>query len=219
MLNYTNEIDASWRKHNMKKITSIICCFLVVGIIPQIVNAGDPTNPEITDTKNDVLLFGQFLLPIANRMLKHIDMLSAWFSEKSDEPNFLYVTLQLQDVKKIRLMGLYMVDWHYEGIEYAIITLFEHGKENMTAVQIQGTENIPLEDSCLIDEEENTMTWAIPKEAIGDVTAGDILSTPLAAAGLRFCSKILANIMMKRFGCNAIGIDISEEGKDYVILY
>jgi len=202
----------------MKKITSLICCFLVVGIIPQIVNAGDPTNPEITDSKNDVLLFGQFSLPIANRMLKHIDILSAWFSEKSDEPNFLYVTLQLQDVKKIRLMGIYAVDWYYEGIEYAIMTIFEHGKET-TVVQIQGTENITLEDSCLIDEEKNTMTWAIPKEAIGDVTAGDTLDSTLAIAGLRFCSNRLANLMKERFGCNAIGIDISEEGKGYIILY
>jgi hypothetical protein len=201
-----------------KNLISLICCFVVVGLIPQIVNAGDPTNPEITDPKNDVLLFGQFSLPIANRMLKHIDIISAWFSEKSDEPNFLYITLQLQDVKKIRLIGIYAVDWHYEGIEYAITTIFEHGKET-TAVQIQGTDNIPLEDSSRIDEEKNTITWAIPKEAIGDVTAGDTLNSPLAIAGVRFCSDILANLMMKRFGCNAIGIDISEEGKDYVILY
>ena len=201
-----------------KNLISLICCFVVVGLIPQIVNAGDPTNPEITDPKNDVLLFGQFSLPIANRMLKHIDIISAWFSEKSDEPNFLYITLQLQDVKKIRLMGIYAVDWHYEGIEYAITTIFEHGKET-TAVQIQGTDNIFLEDSSSIDEEKNTITWAIPKEAIGDVTAGDTLNSPLAIAGVRFYSNILANLMMKRFHCNAIGIDISEEGKDYVILY
>jgi len=201
-----------------KNLISLICCFVVVGLIPQIVNAGDPTNPEITDPKNDVLLFGQFSLPIANRMLKHIDIISAWFSEKSDEPNFLYITLQLQDVKKIRLMGIYAVDWYYEGIEYAIITIFEHGKVT-TAVQIQGTENIALEDSYQIDEEQNTITWTIPKEAIGDVTAGDTLNSPVAVGGLRFYSDILANLMMKRFGCNAIGIDISEEGKDYVILY
>jgi len=201
-----------------KNFISLICCFVVVGLIPQIVNAGDPTNPEITDPKNDVLLFGQFSLPIANRMLKHIDIISAWFSEKSDEPNFLYITLQLQDVKKIRLMGIYAVDWYYEEIEYAIITIFEHGKVT-TAVQIQGTENIALEDSYQIDEEQNTITWTIPKEAIGDVTAGDTLNSPVAVGGLRFYSDILANLMMKRFGCNAIGIDISEEGKDYVILY
>ena len=201
-----------------KNLISLICCFVVVGLIPQIVNAGDPTNPEITDPKNDVLLFGQFSLPIANRMLKHIDIISAWFSEKSDEPNFLYVTLQLQDVKKIRLMGIYAVDWYYEGIEYAIITIFEHGKVT-TAVQIQGTENIALEDSYQIDEEQNTITWTIPKEAIGDVTAGDTLNSPVAVGGLRFYSDILANLMMKRFGCNAIGIDFSEDGKDYVILY
>ena len=201
-----------------KNFISLICCFVVVGLIPQIVNAGDPTNPEITDPKNDVLLFGQFSLPIANRMLKHIDIISAWFSEKSDEPNFLYITLQLQDVKKIRLMGIYAVDWYYEEIEYAIITIFEHGKVT-TAVQIQGTENIALEDSYQIDEEQNTITWTIPKEAIGDVTAGDTLNSPVAVGGLRFYSDILANLMMKRFGCNAIGIDLSEEGKDYVILY
>lgn len=116
-------------------------------------------------------------------------------------------------------MGIYMVDWYYDGIEYAITTIFEHGKENMTAVQIQGTDVIPLEDSYRIDEEENTITWVIPKEAIGDVTVGDILNSPRAAAGLRFCSNILANLMKERFGCNSIGIDISEEGKEYVILY
>jgi hypothetical protein len=219
MLNYTNEIDASWRKYTMKKLTSLICCFLVIGVIPQIVNAGDPTNPEITDPTNDVLLFGQFSLPIANRMLKHIDILSAWFSEKSEEPNFLYVTLQLQDIKKIRLMGMYIVDWYYKGIEYAVTTIFEHGKENWTGIQIQGTDFIPLEDSYEIDLEKNTITWAIPKEVIGDVTVGDTLSSPLTATGLRFCSNILANLIKERFGWNCIGMDISEEGNDYIILY
>jgi len=204
----------------MKKyLISLIVCFLVVGLIPQLVNAGDPNNPEITDPKNDVLLFGQFASPLANRFLKHMDILSAWFSEKPDEPTILYLTLQLQDVKKIRLMGIYGVDWYYDGLEYAAILIFEHGKENASGIQIQGTHFTPINDFYTIHEENNTITWAIPKETIGNVTPGDSLTSPVAIAGVRFCSNALATLMMKRFGTNCIGFDITEQGKDYSILY
>lgn len=204
----------------MKKyLTSLLCCFLVVGLLPQMVNAGDETNPEVTDPKNDVLLFGLFTIPVVNRLLKHIDILSTWFYENSDEPNVVYVTLKLQDVKKIRLMGIYGIDWYHEGIEYTVITIFEHGKENTSGIQIEGTTFFPMNDFYTIDEEKNTITWAIPKGAIGNVTPGDTLNTPVAIAGIRFCSNTLANLIQKRFGSNCIGIDISDEGKEYVILY
>jgi hypothetical protein len=204
----------------MKKyLTSLIVCFLVVGLVPQIVNAGDQNNPEITDPENDVLLFGQFAGPMTNRLLKHMDIHSAWFYEKSDEPNLVYVTLKLQDVKKIRLMGVYGVDWHYDGLEYAVILIFCHGKENYSGIQIEGINFFPMKDFYTIDKEINTITWAVPKEAIGNVTLGDTLDSPVAVAGLRFCSNALANLIKKRFGTNCIGFDMTEEGKDYVILY
>lgn len=204
----------------MKKyLTSLIVCFLVVGFIPQLVNAGDQNNPEITDSENDVLLLGQFASPIANRLLKHMDIHSAWFYEKSDEPNVVYVTLKLQEVKKTRLMGIYGVAWHHDGLEYAVVLIFCHGKENLSGIQIEGTNYIPMEDFYTLDDEKNTITWAVPKEAIGNLTVSDTLDSPIAVAGVRFCSNALANLMMKRFGTNAIGFDFTEEGKDYTILY
>lgn len=204
----------------MKKyLTSLIVCLLVVGLIPQLVNAGDQNNPEITDPENDVLLFGQFASPIFNRILKHMDILSVWFYEKSDEPNIVYATLKLQAVKQILLMGIYGIDWYYDGLEYTVITIFKHGKENASGIQIQGTNFTPVKDFYTIDEVNNTITWAIPKETIGNLTHGDILDSPVAIAGVRFCSDALANLMLKRFGANCIGLDITEKGKDYMILY
>ena len=204
----------------MKKyLTSLIVCFLVVGLIPQLVNAGDQNNPEITDPEKDVLLFGQFALPFVNRFLKHMDILSAWFSEKSDEPNVVYLTLKLQEVKKTRLMGIYGVAWHHEGLEYAVVLIFSHGKENASGIQIEGTNYIHMQDFYTIDDEKNTITWAVPKEAVGNLTVGDTIDSPIAVAGLRFCSNALANLTKKRFGTNCIGFDITEEGKDYVLLY
>ena len=204
----------------MKKYgTSLICCLLVACLMPQIVNAGDQTNPEVTDPEKDVLLFGQFTLPVVNRLLNHLDILSAWFSENPDEPTILYVTLKLQDVRPMRLMGVYGVTWFHDGYEQAVITLFKHGKENMSGVQAQDTDFVPIKDLYTIDEKENTITWAIPKELIGDLQPGDTLNTPIATTAVRFCSDTLANLVKKRFGTNCIGFDITEEGEDYVILY
>jgi hypothetical protein len=202
-----------------KYLTAVICSFLVVGLIPQVVNAGDQNNPEISDPENDVLLFGQFSPPKLNRFLKHIDILSAWFSEDSDEPDLMYITLQLQDVKKIRLMGLLAVDWYHDGLEYSVIILFKHGEENASGLQIGGTNFMPMTDLYTIDDEKNTITWVVPKEVIGNVTQGDTLNTPVAVVGVRFCSDVLANLMMNRFGTNCIGIDFTDVGKDYEILY
>ena len=206
--------------YKMKKYgTSLICCIIVVGLLPQIVNAGDQNNPEITDPEKDVLLFGQFMLPSVNRLLDHVDVLSAWFSENPDEPTILYVTLKLQDVKQMRLMGIYGVAWFHDELEQAVITLFKHGKENMSGVQVQETTFIPIKNLYTIDEKENTITWAIPKEVIGDLKPGDTLTTPIATSAVRFCSDTLANLVKRRFGTNCIGFDFTEEGNDYVILY
>ncbi len=204
----------------MKKyVISLICCVLVVCLMPQVVNAGDQTNPEITDPEKDVLLFGQFMTPFVNRLLDHIDVLSAWFSENPDEPSILYVTLKLQDIKPMRLMGVYAVGWFHDGSEQAVITLFKHGKENISGVQIQETDFIQIQDLYTIDEKEKTITWAIPKEMIGDLQPGDVLRTPIATAAVRFVSDTLANLVKRRFGTNCIGFDFTEEGNDYVILY
>lgn len=187
--------------------------------MPQVVNAGDQTNPEVTDPEKDVLLFGQLMLPFVNRLFDHVDVLSAWFSENPDEPTLLYVTLKLQDVRPMKLMGIYGVVWYRDGLEQAVITMFKHGRENMSGVQLQETNFTSLKDLYTIDEKEHTITWAIPKEFIGDPKPGDTLTSPVATAAVRFASDTLANLIKRRFGTNCIGFDITEEGDDYVILY
>jgi hypothetical protein len=220
MLNSIRGISDIWRKHKMKKyVTSLICCLLVVCLMPQVVNAGDQTNPEITDPEKDVLLFGQFMLPFVNRLLDHLDILSAWFSENPDEPDILYVTLQCQDVKPMRLMGIYGVVWFHNGLEQAVITLFKYGKENMSGVQLQESNITLIQNLYTIDTNEHTITWAIPKDVLGDLQPGDTLTQPVATSGLRFASDTLANLVKKRFGTNCIGFDFTEPGNDYVILY
>jgi len=84
-----------------KKIIGILICTLLISTILPItetVFAGDENDPEIKDEKGDTLL-------------KHFDIVSAWFFENADETDFLFVSIKVNDLKNYRAGGTYLVEW------------------------------------------------------------------------------------------------------------
>ena len=91
-----------------KFIIILICIVFFVSIISLNVIAGDEENPEIIDNEDD--WFGSFinhpirynifhaigLLPMES--FDFLDIKSAWFFEKSNEPDYLYTSLKLKNL-------------------------------------------------------------------------------------------------------------------------
>jgi len=77
--------------------------------------------------------------------LKHLDIVSFSIFEDSEEPDFLHASIKLRDFKYSNLRTCYVVYFTF----------------NCNRVD------------CEINEEENTMTWIVPKDVIGNPEAGD----------------------------------------------
>jgi hypothetical protein len=89
----------------IKKIFGIIICtLLITTILPLCVNAGDKENPEIEDELEDT-------------DLGLLDIESAWFYEKQEEPDILYTVLKIKELKE-NFNAVYSIEWYYNNIEY-----------------------------------------------------------------------------------------------------
>lgn len=192
---------------------------LLTTIVPFVILAGDENNPEIEDPEGDVLLFGMRPMPILGKFFKHIDIISAWFYENPDEPDILYTTLKVKEYKRSLLMAGYGIFWYYNDIVYGAISLFSRGEDYMIGIQIQEGEFIPVDNFYTIDEEKNTVTYAIPKNLIGNPEPGDILNPILSIGAIRFVSDTLANILQRFVGTNVLASDFTNGGLDYTIQY
>ncbi len=202
----------------MKKISIlIICIMLTLPILPFAVSAGDEENPEIEDPEDDVLLFGIYRLPILGKFFKNFDIISAWFHENSDEPNILYITMKVKRYKPPNQMAFYSIFWYYNNTQFAAVIITIRGEDTYTGIQIDENTYIPVEDFYTINEGENKITFAIPKDIIGDPKPGETLSNPNALGGIRFISDNLSNLLMRLFGTNILAVDFTNYGIDYTI--
>ena len=174
---------------NKKLVGIMVYGMLIITIVPLTTFAGNADDPEIEDRTRDVLgLFG--LLP--QFFFKHIDIRSAWFYENSDNPNYLYISLELRDLEdKTKILeAIYVVDWRFDGESYATCV---HTNPNGVMAFLSGkTDDVgnDFEDYVIcdgtFDYEKNIITWEIPKNAIGDPQPKDILTSTAAVTTLRF---------------------------------
>jgi len=202
----------------MKKISSlIICIMLTLPILSFVVSAGDEENPEIEDPEKDVLLFGIYRLPILGKLFKHFDIISTWFHEDSNEPDLLYITMKVKSYKPPNKMAFYSVFWYYNNTQYAAVIITVRGEDTYSGIQIDENTYIPVEDFYTINKDENKITFAIPKDVIGDPEPGETLNNPSALAGVRFISENLSNLLMRFFGSNILAVDFTDNGIDYTI--
>ncbi|MDG6219189.1 MAG: hypothetical protein QCI00_07090, partial [Candidatus Thermoplasmatota archaeon] len=150
----------------MKKLSTLfVCMLMIVTILPSTAMAGDEENPEITDDTGDA--FG------------YIDIVSIWFYEQQETPEFLYVSMKINEPSEFKFQQTFAVFWRYNSIRYACslhmgfsLTQWKHftaGKDDNKEVEhidINGTYHV---DSGII-------TWIIPKVYIGDPQHGDVLT-------------------------------------------
>lgn len=204
-----------------RKIVTII---LLIGFIIPMVNASTNTiisqsdNPQITDETGDA--FG------------YIDINSVWFFEDEDTPEFLYVSMKINDPIETIFQQTFGVFWKHYGIQYSCglhvgfdfqewekFNSGKYDKRDLDLETINGT----------YDYSSGIITWIIPKSIIGDPVAGDVLSDTWSNAFRRlgiigrigFTRVILDSIIFQVFG-NAMWDYAPERGgygESYVIQY
>lgn len=151
---------------------------LTLSLFSFIAVAGDENDPEIEDD-------------IEDDVIEYLDIISAWFYEQADQPDFLFVGLKLNKISSTPLKQHLTVHWDYNGVPCA----------TMMAVGYQGFESINFsagwghgfwfqEHYEVIngdyDQETGIITMSIPKHIIKDPQKGDILTDTYALTFQRF---------------------------------
>ena len=207
-----------------RKIVGIFVFMLLISTVLPItatVLAGDEKNPELEDRIRDVRFTG-YLLLWPQVFFKHMDIVSAWFNEESENPDYLYVSLKLRDLeeKTETLEAIYLVSWAHKGSTYqAIIKIHPNGIAYGGFCVCKYLDDDNYEDfyycNGILDDESNIITWEIQKSKIGNPQPGDLLTKPFAYTDNRFTeeSGMTRIDLFKDLSWNA------KIRKDYIIQY
>jgi len=208
----------------MKKTFGIIICILLTtSVLPLTAIAGDEENPEITDEMEDA--FG------------NIDIKSVWFSEKLEEPSYLFVHMKINNMRLNKIQQTFAVFWEYNGIQYAcglFIGLHILGWELWDAGEYinrapGGGPNYIEIDKGIYDLSTDIITWKIPKEIIGDPKPEDVLTKTWSNAfqrygllGLMGFTRPIIDVLFNLLFGNSLwdyAPNNEDYGLDYIIQY
>jgi hypothetical protein len=207
----------------MKKIFSFIICLILISTIFSINSISNPIyDPEIKDEISDTLF-------------RFIDIKSVRFYEDSDEPEFLFITMELNNLRSSWFGGLYQIEWIYEDEIYAsFVSIGYRGnsipKGFISGIYGRGTNNDLFEmPSCEgnINFETGIISWKIQKINIGNPKQGDILKEPWSKSCFSGIYGIMSFIRYIPLIAKDLaptytdedGLNRFEYGKNYIIKY
>jgi hypothetical protein len=174
--------------------------------------AGDENNPEITDEEDD--LFGPWAKPEDMDKYDYLDIISAWFTENPDEPDYLYLYSKVKDFKFEQLRAIYAMHWEFEGAEYSTGThTHTYGDYQVFIAGISRTEYFTINGD--FDEENNIVFFKVPKSLVGYPQQGDVLTQTDAWNALRTRMELLTLLS----GDGELIKDWAGYGRDYIIQY
>ena len=193
---------------NIKIISISICFLLLTPILSLTIIAGDEENPEIVDEVDDT-------------DLSALDIHSVWFHEKSDEPEYLFISMKITSLTE-RINAVFSVTWYYDDIKYVsgLDTFFYRGNMFRSGLYQRATyrqwKNMP-ECEGIYDLDESIITWKILKENIGHPQKDAVLTKTRASAVLGFPSSFLLFLFVdyRDFAPNTN----TEYGRDYILEY
>ena len=193
----------------------MLCIGLVAAVSPIGAFAISDDEYEITDEEKDVIVI--FFPIFLNRFLAHIDIVSGSFYENSDEPDNLYIVLKVRDFSFKHLVAIYAVHWDFNGKHYACgIHIFLEGETTPGVLQIGEQDFEYIEFS--INQNDDSITWTIPKYIMGDPQPGEKLIQTFGWTGLRFVNQEYNDLLFKYFNTGEIAKDPAL-GEDYTIQY
>ena len=222
-----------------RKIIGIFVCTLLIATMLPItgtVIAGSEEDPEIIDNEDD--WFGSFIdHPIKYQIFHAIGLLtmesydfldikSAWFYEQSDEPEYLFASIKLNDLEVISQRAVYTIHWTFNGIKYAIGShIYNNGLNSSCLVGLDKHFSIFSKfknAESYYDFENDIITFKFKKEYAGDLQQGDILTNTWAWTALRFnyepMTILFSNGELVKDAAPFIESN-NDYGKEYIIQY
>ena len=170
---------------------------------------------KVFDDEDDVMSIFNLKGPIINRIFNHMDLLSFSIYEDAETTEFLYMKMNIGEVKYTELRSLYNIIWDFNGLMYCTGMHTMNSSDTIldysAYYELDGTEHKIWNTSVEIDEVNGVFTWMITKSDL-ELKAGDILEKPRAQS--IFMTKKLDSPIQIRFA-----IDETESGSDYVIQY
>ncbi|MDG6219171.1 MAG: hypothetical protein QCI00_07000 [Candidatus Thermoplasmatota archaeon] len=204
------------------KIVSIVVVMLLfLGSFSMIVSAGSEEDPEIVDNGEDTDL------------VKYLDVMSAWFYEKENEPDYLYTALKMKEINPFHMKQHLVVHWVHNGIKCASGMHIGYGQPWFEFAAGYGHgwwfQEHYQEIEGEYDEETGIITCKIPKNIINNPQKGDVLENTYASAFQRFGfigrmgfdRAILRSLIYLFFHLDLADFAPEPEdyGRDYVIQY
>jgi hypothetical protein len=119
-----------------------------------------------------------------------LDIKSAWFYEESDEPDYLFASIKLNDLEEISQRAVYSIHWKFNDVKYAVGShIYNNGLNISSFIGFDKHFGIfcKFKDAeCNYDFENDIITFKIKKEYAGNLQKGDILTNTWAWTALRF---------------------------------
>jgi hypothetical protein len=125
------------------------------------------------------------VLPIL--LFNYLDIRSFSLYERTDDPEHLYASMVVNKFQFSEYRSCYALYWNYKGIHYYVGTNTHTLGDLVSSIcgyyELCGKNyNYQIQGEIL--EEENTITWVIPKELIGDPNSGDTIQDLYASSYL-----------------------------------
>lgn len=186
----------------MKKIIILFLCVMLVLVTIPISISADPVNVfekkdlpfdvridiRITNKNNRTIPIHSRMAILPNFLCNYLDILSFSLYEDSEEPDYLFASIEVNKFKFSEYRACYALHWKYNGLSYYVGTNAHSLGEYISPIcgywEECGTiyHNYRIEGDILVDE--NRITWIIPKELIGNPNPGDVLQDLTASSHL-----------------------------------
>jgi hypothetical protein len=136
--------------------------------------SGSEKQPEIADNENDII--SPFRYIRSSLIFKHIDIVSSWIFEDHENPEYLFISIKINDLKFSSFFTTsYSVCWHFKGIDYvAIVQTQFRGNYIYASINTQQGK-ILSKINVSFDIRQNIVTLKIYKNYVGSPRLGDTL--------------------------------------------
>jgi len=204
-----------------RKLLSLIVMMLVISIpFTLVASAGSEEDPEVVDEED-------------TDVFNYLDIVSAWFYEKAEEPDYLYTAIKLKEINPFHPKQHLVVNWEHNGIDCASCMVIGYGDPWFIFNAGYGHgwwfEEHYVETDGEYDLETGIIIHKIPKEIINNPQKGDVLTKTRAAAFERFgfigrmgfSRSFLRTILITFTGKDVVdnAPELVSYGRDYIIQY
>jgi hypothetical protein len=162
-----------------KKIIPILVSMLLIFTLFSVnVFAGSEENPEITDEEE-------------YDIKEYLDIISAWFYEKEEEPDYLYTALKLNNIDTTKTKQHLVVSWEHEGVHCSAGLYIGYDEDWWFSYQAGYGHGFWFQEHYQeiegeFDEETGIIICKTPKNIINYPEKGDVLTNTRAFAFQRF---------------------------------